>query len=361
MAWPGKSIFDVTMMAGWAFAAVLTGLVALTMVDDPDDSANRSSVASLDNADARLVTGSIESISPAKAEGLNDHDSQESLVAQQNQSFDPFSKKNQGTSQQLQELITELRSLKQEVAAFHVTTQRLRDENDRLKQRLVKLELDGPETQTGVRVVDLPRRNDSRNPFVLSNGQTTQAIDTQSTGSIGRSVGALPDGEKYDPFATPSQPNIKISEQPLTMDFESIPTSQGVMLPREKPEELVHPASGANIDESGKLRPVSQIVSSPAVSQPASRTAFGLDLGAFVSISDIRAAWREISSNQKSIVGDLRPLSLVTERKDGHLALKLILGPIPNAAQAASVCAQLNYANYDCSVSAYRGQTIALN
>ena len=39
MARPGKSIFDVTMMAGWAFAAVLTGLVALTMVDDTDDSA----------------------------------------------------------------------------------------------------------------------------------------------------------------------------------------------------------------------------------------------------------------------------------------------------------------------------------
>ncbi|SFO56790.1 Sporulation related domain-containing protein [Cohaesibacter marisflavi] len=354
MARPGKAIFDVTMMAGWAFAAVLTGLVALTMVDDTGDSARDPNVvATLDSADARLVTGSIDQMPSANLEKALG-ESETALVDQQNQTFNPFSKRTEINAQQLQDLIAELHKIKQEVGAFHVTMKRLRDENDRLKQRLAKLELDGPVGQSGsVRVVDLPRRDDSRNPFILANGQISQPIDTQSTGSIGATGALEANSGAFDPFKVNDQPNIKVTEQPLTMDFERSTPHDAQMLPKDKPTE--HVASG------GALQPVSQVVSAPTDVRLSSQTSFGIDLGAFVSISDIRAAWQEVSGAQKNLVGDLRPLSRVTELDDGRLALHLVLGPIPNAAQAASVCAQLNYANYDCSVSAYRGQSLALN
>ena len=354
MARPGKAIFDVTMMAGWAFAAVLTGLVALTMVDDTGDSARDPNVvATLDSDDARLVTGSIDQMQPSDLEKTLG-ESEKTLVDQQNQTFNPFSKRTEINAQQLQDLIAELHKIKQEVGAFHVTMKRLRDENDRLKQRLAKLELDGPVAQSGsVRVVDLPRRDDSRNPFILANGQLSQPIDTQSTGSIGATGTLEANGGAFDPFKVDDQPNIKVTEQPLTMDFESSAPQGAQMLPKDKPTE--HVAS------DGALQPVSRVVSTPNVVRSSSQTSFGIDLGAFVSISDIRAAWQGVSASQKTLVGDLRPLSRVTELDDGRLALHLVLGPIPNAAQAASVCAQLNYANYDCSVSAYRGQSLALN
>ncbi|WP_321339962.1 SPOR domain-containing protein [uncultured Cohaesibacter sp.] len=362
MARPGKAVFDATMMAGWAFAAVLTGLVALTMVDDTGDSArNPNVVATLGNNDARLVTGSIDQMRPSTA-GNGFGESQQALVDQQNQSFNPFSKQSQTNSQLLQQLITEFHSLKQEVSAFHVTTTRLRDENDRLKQRLAKLELDGPVGQDGaVRVVDLPHRDDSRNPFILANGQIAQPIDTQSTGSIGANGARRDNDGVFDPFKTNDQPNIKITEQPLTMDLDSSASRGAQMLPRDKPVGHgtgSYPEQAASDDLS---QPVSQIVPSPNVVRSNSQTSFGIDLGSFVSISDIRSAWKEVSGAQKNLVGDLRPLSRVTQLTDGRLALHLVLGPIPNAAQAASVCAQLNYANYDCSVSAYRGQSLALN
>ncbi|WP_319414338.1 hypothetical protein [uncultured Cohaesibacter sp.] len=365
MARPGKSIFDVTMMAGWAFAAVLTGLVALTMVDDTRDSAKDPSVvASLDNGDARLVTGSIDK----NASSLDDKShasTQNNLVAQQNQSFDPFAKQSGDNAHQLQDLMAELKSLKQEVSAFHTTTQRLRDENNRLKQRLAKLELDGPEVDAPVRVVELPQRVDSRNPFILGNGQVSMPVDTQSTGSIGR-VGGLENGGAFDPFKQNDQPQLRITEEPLTLDYEAKAEPVGQMLPRDKPAgHGGHAAQAPQASVSDDLRAVSEVVSAPNFdplsSQPTfGQTAFGLDLGTFVSISDINGAWREISETKKSLVGDLRPLSRVTQNTEGQLALHLVLGPISNAAQAASICAQLNYSNFECSVSAYRGQSLAL-
>nr|WP_319485023.1 SPOR domain-containing protein [uncultured Cohaesibacter sp.] len=359
MARPGKSIFDVTMMAGWAFAAVLTGLVALTMVDDTGDSANTTTVAStVGGVDSRLVTGSIE---PVETVSPN----VDSLVAQQNKTFDPFAKQSGENSRQLQELIAELKSLKQEVQAFHVTTQRLRDDNDRLRQRLASLELG--DSSSRVRVVDLPRQDDSRSPFV-SAAKTTPMIDPQSTGSIDQTaIHPQQSGGAFDPFK-PSNPNMKITEQPLTMDLDvgSAHNAEPArpMLPRVKPSSVVMVTpTDLKADEKDGSEPQSQVVAppTPAVMLPASQTEFGLDLGSFVSISDISSAWREISAQQKTLVGGLRPLTRVIQEADGNLKLHLILGPISNAAQAASVCAELNYANYSCSVSAFMGQRLALN
>ena len=317
-------------------------------------------MATLDGNAARLVTGSIDNTSSISVNATGS-DAQQALINHQNQSYNPFSNQTDDNSHQLQDLLAELRSLKNEVNAFHVTTQRLRDENDRLQQRLAKLELDGPTLDKGaVRVVELPRRSDSRNPFVLANGQITQPIDTQSTGSIGRVGGLDASDNEFDPFKPQGQPNIKITEQPLTMDFGANDTAVSQMMPKEKPATHVAEPAMASASSGGQ-RAESKVVPSPQAVRTSSQTSFGIDLGSFVSITDIRAAWREVSGQQKILVGDLRPLSRVSQQDDGRLALHLVLGPIPNAAQAASLCAQLNYANYDCSISAYRGQSLALN
>ncbi len=359
MARPGKSIFDVTMMAGWAFAAVLTGLVALTMVDDTGDSANTTTVASaVGGVDTRLVTGSVEPVETFSPQTT-------SLVDRQNKTFDPFAKQSGEETRQLRELIAELKSLKQEVQAFHVTTQRLRDDNDRLRQRLASLELG--DSASRVRVVDLPRQEDSRSPFISAE-KNSQMVDPQSTGSIDKTA-THPEqsGGVFDPFK-PRNPNMKITEQPLTMDLDAGSAKNAApaqaMLPRVKPSSVVMVTPvDVRTGQKDSSEPESQIVATPTpiVMLPASHTEFGLDLGSFVSISDISSAWREISAQQKTLVGTMRPLTRVIQGADGNLKLHLILGPISNAAQAASVCAELNYANYDCTVSAFMGQRLALN
>ncbi|WP_319531885.1 hypothetical protein [uncultured Cohaesibacter sp.] len=358
MALPGKTIFDVTMMAGWAFAAVLIGLVTLTMVDDNGDTARDSNVvATLDNGEARLVTGSV----PNRQNGL-DNRPQSGLVDQQNKSFDPFLKSGDQSSDQLQAVLEELRSLKQEVAAFHVSTRRLRDENNRLQQRLVKLELNQDANERDVRVVQLPRR-DNAAPMIVNGHQAMpeQVIDLQATGSI-RSTPSVPRaGEALDTLQSSGKravsASVQVREEPLDIDTAEKQKTPEPMLPRVKPIDLV----GDGKFPEGAIDPQSEVVAKPAQATEASRTAFGLDLGSFVSFSEIEAAWKEVSGSQKDLLGDLSPRTWVSQGANSRISLNLIVGPIQNAADAAALCARLKFQNYACNVATYRGQDLALN
>ena len=380
MARPAKAVFDVSMMAGWAFAALLTGLVALTMVDDTGSPASYPAVAATAEGDgARLTTASAPQIESLSADEIR---------TLQDDSYNPFDKRQDA---QLEQLIAQLHELQQEVSAFHVTTQRMRDENDRLRQRLANLEL-GSDTSasldgqvSSVRQVALPTRVDSRSPFlpdtetasklilddsdagaragdtanetVADAASDTQAVDMTSTGSIRRIDPIASDTRSSDPFSRARPTKVMVSREPLNMDV-MVQDAEGDM---RLPAEQGVPMRGNRLPK-GVERPLSQIIRLPAIlagSGSASQTAFGLDLGQFVSVNDLTSAWNALSTSQSELVGDLRPLSKVTQKSGNKLAVNLIVGPIQNAADAASLCAQLKFRSYDCRVSTYHGQAVA--
>ncbi len=359
MARPGKAIFDVAMMAGWAFAAVLTGLVALTMVDDTGDSAtNPSVVATLGNNDSRLVTGSIDRqrpVDPLSTGSIQSNNPQiAKQVARQNESFNPFSDQVNRQSNQIRDVLNELRALKREVAAFHISTKRLRNENDLLRQRLVKLEQAKETARNPVRIVTLPKRDDSRSPF-LHSADNNMPIDTNPTGSIAPTRQIPESGPAFDPFKNDPQSKVKISREPLNMDLTVEGPNGRMMLPKTKPTKR---QAAAKRPPNG-LKPKSEVVPAPQQALSSSQTSFALDLGQFVSIATLDGAWNEISASQRALIGDLKPLSKVVRNSDDKLALNLIAGPIQNAAQAATLCAKLKYRGYACRVSVYQGQALA--
>ena len=363
MARPGKAIFDVTMMAGWAFAAMLTGLLALTVVDETGDSATDSGVvATLEEDDARLLTGSVPENPMQNGDRQGNDRLQRLLMEQQNRSFDPFNKKIEVQSEQLKDVMAELRSLKREVAAFHVTTKRLRNDNNLLKQRLAKLEL-GKKSQSDpadpVRVIELPKRPDSGNPILSVNRgliPSAQSIDPNATGSIAPVAPVPIEGQSFDPFKKQSQPRVKVRDEPFNMDLTVEGPGGRMMLPKAKTVG----SAGALTNHSGLRKPASEVIAAPVQTKEASRTAFGVDLGQFVSLSDLGSAWKEIGISQRELVGDLKPLSRITQINKDRLALNLILGPMQNAAQAATLCARLKQRGYGCKVSVYQGQALAL-
>ncbi len=71
-----------------------------------------------------------------------------------------------------------------------------------------------------------------------------------------------------------------------------------------------------------------------------------IDLGAANSINGLRALWRGLARSHKTQLDGLRPLIAVQERRSGlGLQLRLIAGPITNAAAAARICAVLSDAD----------------
>ena len=370
MARPGKAIFDTTMMAGWAFAAVLTGLVALTMVDDDGDSADgRGVVAALDPADRTIVTGSVpktrrnDTSTPTAAIHSGATDDATDIIDRQNRTYNPFGEQNRRQMKQMQTMLTQLKALQREVNAFHASTKKLREENSHLKTRIANLEEDGGLRRDRVRVVELPKRDDARSPLTLRRVDR-RAIDTQATGSIPTQSPISQGKQTFDPFAVSRKSSLKLKEQPLTMDVDVLDNKDkgAVSLPRAKPSggEAVS-SNGQAIGSNGGdlMRPISEVIKAPGDISTPSQTSFALDLGQFRNLAELTSAWNEISISQRGLVGDLKPLSNVSYQ-NGQAAVSLLVGPFQNAAQATTLCANLQHNGYSCSVSIFQGQALAL-
>lgn len=95
------------------------------------------------------------------------------------------------------------------------------------------------------------------------------------------------------------------------------------------------------------------------VATPVARTEFGVDIGGANSVDGLRAIWRGISKS-KALTG-LRPIMMVKERATGlGMQLRLVAGPITDAAEAAKICAALTESNRPCETSIFDGQRLAL-
>jgi hypothetical protein len=94
----------------------------------------------------------------------------------------------------------------------------------------------------------------------------------------------------------------------------------------------------------------------PAV--PAQRTEFGIDLGSANSLEGLRATWQRLTKTNKTL-GALHPIVVVKERGSG-VQLRLVAGPISDAATAAKLCAGMAAADYVCEPTLYDGQRLTI-
>lgn len=91
------------------------------------------------------------------------------------------------------------------------------------------------------------------------------------------------------------------------------------------------------------------------------RTDFGVDIGTANSVEGLRALWRGALASQNALLGGLQPIIVVKERTDGFgLQLRLVAGPLADAATAARICARLSASKRECATSVYDGQRLAL-
>lgn len=124
------------------------------------------------------------------------------------------------------------------------------------------------------------------------------------------------------------------------------------------------PAAGKLVEPSAPEAAKSQIASTepqpeadaekPAVA--VQRTEFGVDLGSANSIDGLRAMWTRLAKSHKSLAA-LRPIIVVRERPRGGPQLRLVAGPLNDAAAAAKLCASLGD-DGSCETSVFDGQRL---
>ncbi|WP_441241737.1 hypothetical protein [Tardiphaga sp. 768_D3_N2_1] len=96
-----------------------------------------------------------------------------------------------------------------------------------------------------------------------------------------------------------------------------------------------------------------------AVATPVARTEFGVDIGGANSVDGLRAIWRGMSKSR--VLNGLRPIMMVKERPTGlGMQLRLVAGPLSDAAAAAKICAALTESSRPCETSIFDGQRLAM-
>jgi hypothetical protein len=93
------------------------------------------------------------------------------------------------------------------------------------------------------------------------------------------------------------------------------------------------------------------------------RTEFGVDVGAANSIAGLRALWRGLlKSRSNAALTTLRPIIVVKEGSNGlGMQLRLVAGPLSDAAAAAKICARMSENNRPCETTIFEGQRLAMN
>jgi hypothetical protein len=165
--------------------------------------------------------------------------------------------------------------------------------------------------------------------------------------------------------ASAASTETKIAATPATplMPPKSImappdPAAAKLIEPEQPPEVITAaPMTEAVTSAATALDPASSKVSAEIA---VLRTEFGVDLGGANSIDGLRTLWRGLLKSNAALAL-LRPIIVVKERSNGlGVQLRLVAGPLSDAAAAAKICAALIESGRACETSLFDGQRLAI-
>ncbi len=136
------------------------------------------------------------------------------------------------------------------------------------------------------------------------------------------------------------------------------PASAGSATPVPEIVASVAPADNADADRLPATTP------KPALQQLAlQRTEFGVDVGGANSLGGLRALWRGLlKSRSNAPLAALHPVIVVKESGTGlGMQLRLVAGPLSDAATAAKICAAMIESERTCETAVFDGQRLAMN
>jgi hypothetical protein len=185
-----------------------------------------------------------------------------------------------------------------------------------------------------------------------------QAASVQASGSLitPKSMIGPP-----DPAATkliePAAPPKTVTSAPLPEIAALVPRASDTASDKaaEKTSDKTPDKAFAKTPEEAEPDPAPELV--------ARHTEFGVDVGGANSISGLRALWRGLlKSRANAALTTLRPIMVIKESNSGlGMQLRLVAGPINDAAAAAKICASLTMSDRGCTTAVYEGQRLTMS
>ncbi|HJZ21441.1 MAG TPA: hypothetical protein VJ226_10820, partial [Bradyrhizobium sp.] len=169
---------------------------------------------------------------------------------------------------------------------------------------------------------------------------------------------------------TPAAPKSTGQGDPAAATVVTLMPAKSLMAPPDPAAaKLIEPAPSA---DAVKAAPVPETIAAAPSEDDAApdaaaaerskvavqRTEFGADVGGANSLNGLRALWRGLLKSNKELA-DLRPVVVVKESKNG-MQLRLVAGPLTDAAAAANICARLMESQRPCQTTVFDGQSLAM-
>ena len=165
-------------------------------------------------------------------------------------------------------------------------------------------------------------------------------------------VASVEPGPKNPPAASPATPLM---------------AERSMMAPPDAAAgKLIEPEAPGKTVTSGPMPAIVAAVGSDAeaeaIAPKLQRTEFGVDVGGANSVGGLRALWRGLlKSKSNAPLAVLRPIIVVKEGAGGlGLQLRLVAGPLHDAAAAAKICATLIENQRTCETTVFDGQRLSL-
>jgi hypothetical protein len=152
----------------------------------------------------------------------------------------------------------------------------------------------------------------------------------------------------------------------LERNYEDVTGSIGKLANAAKPPEAETAAQNPLAAMPAASAPATTPAAAPAPTAPeqqgavSTKSEFGIDIGGAPTLAGLRGVWDRASRNHGVLLDGLRPLIAVRDGRAGQVELRLVVGPIGNAAAAARLCAALAGAGLSCQPTMFEGQRLAL-
>jgi hypothetical protein len=168
--------------------------------------------------------------------------------------------------------------------------------------------------------------------------------------------------------AVASSPAQGTSNAPTAMPAAPLMASKSMMAPPDaaagkliEPDPVTPPKPEVAANAPPGDYPHADASQAPA-EQTVQRTEFGVDVGGANSLNGLRALWRGLlKSRSTASLATLRPIIVVKENNTGlGMQLRLVAGPINDAAAAAKICAALIESQRTCETAVFDGQRLAM-
>jgi hypothetical protein len=166
-------------------------------------------------------------------------------------------------------------------------------------------------------------------------------------------------------------PNNDADKKPAVTPATPLVESKSIMAPPDPAAgKLIEPDKPASVVAAA---PTPQVVASAPSEdvdadaemtlQRIQRTEFGVDVGGASSVAGLRALWRGLlKSRANAPLAALRPIIVIKEGSGGPgMKLRLVLGPLRDAAAAAKICAVRIENRRSCDTVVFDGQRLSLN